>query len=478
MPHMRDYLLIYINGQAHEISGEEAWLTLSQYLRQRLRLTGTKIVCEEGDCGSCSVLLADLLADHPVYTPVDSCICFLFQLDGHHVVTVEGLSHSPELSTVQQSMIDCHGSQCGFCTPGFVMAMTGVMERATCGSTRVAAPDWRTELSGNLCRCTGYQPILNACEQLKTADYVRLDERYPIAAMQASYAPLEADIVAIAYGKKKCFLPVTIAECLELKSLHPEARLVAGATDIGVQSNKRHSTPDVVIGLRRIAELQSIEVHPDHLQLGAGVTWSQMLPILEASLPSFAEVIKVFGSPQIRNMGTIGGNLANASPIADSLPLLHVMECELKLASVSGTRWLNINKFYKGYKQYDLNSDEIIASAKLPRLTTEDRLRLYKVSRRRDMDISTFTAAIRMRVQAGIIEQASIAFGAVGPIVLRLPKTEAYLKDKAFTKETMQAAGDVAVQEITPISDVRGSADYRYQLSKNVLMKFYYEESR
>ncbi len=485
---MRDYLQLYINGESYEISGNDAWLTLSQYLRNHLRMTGTKIVCEEGDCGSCSVLICDLKESQPTYKPIDSCIAFLFQLDGFHIVTVEGLAYSKELTVVQQAMIDCHGSQCGFCTPGFVMAMTGVMEKRhntssllssnSSAANCAASCDWRTELSGNLCRCTGYQSILDACEQIDSAEYQKLEMRYPIQAIQAMYAPYEDDSVEIEFGSQKLFIPTSIEEALQFKHAYPNARWIAGATDVGVQSNKRSTKPEWVVSLRRIAELQSIEVGNDSIIFGAAVSWSQMLPVLETHMPRYADIITIFGSPQIRNMGTIGGNIANASPIADSLPLLYVMDCELELVSSTGSRWVNINQFYSGYKQFDLKPSELIARVRIPKLTAAESMRLYKVSRRRDMDISTFTAAIRLAIESDVIKSASIAFGAVGPTVLRLPRTESFLIDKPFSLETMQEAGEIVLDEITPISDVRGSADYRYQLAKNALMKFYYEETQ
>ncbi|MBX3422737.1 MAG: FAD binding domain-containing protein [Pirellulaceae bacterium] len=477
---MRDYLLFYINGQAHQVSGQEAWLTLSRYLRQRLRLTGTKVVCEEGDCGSCSVLVADLRQAQPIYYPIDACIAFLFQLDGTHIVTVEGLSDPQRLTSVQQAMIDCQGSQCGFCTPGFVMAMTAVMERQ-----RVANPvardqpcDWPLELSGNLCRCTGYQPILSACQQASSSDYQALENRYAMQTLQTMYRPYQDDSVCIQHENQRLFVPRQLAECVQLKSAFPAARWIAGATDVGVQANKLHACPDVAIVLRHIEALKSIEVATDAITIGAAVSWTEILPVCQQHFPQFAEIIKIFGSPQIRNMGTIGGNLANASPIADSLPLLHVLECQLELVGCEGSRWVNINRFYKAYKQIHLGPTEMIARVMLPRFSPVDRLRLYKVSRRRDLDISTFTAAIRMHIESDVVQQASLAFGAVGPTVVRLPRTEAFLQNQPFTMQTMQAAGALVVEEISPISDVRGSADYRYQLAKNVLAKFYCEETR
>jgi xanthine dehydrogenase small subunit len=200
-----------------------------------------------------------------------------------------------------------------------------------------------------------------------------------------------------------------------------------------------------------------------------------MLPYCRSHFPAFREIVEVFGSPQIRNMGTVGGNIANASPIADSLPLYHVLECEIELASVRGRRWVNINQFYQGYKKMDLKADELITRLRMPLIGSQESLRLYKISRRRDMDISTFTAALRLTLDEGTIRSAAIAMGAVGPTVLRLRKTETFLTNQPFTIETMNMAGKLAADEITPISDVRGSADYRLQLARNIFLKFHHD---
>ncbi len=499
---MRDHLVLYINGARHVVAGRDAFLSLSDYLRRHCGLIGTKIVCSEGDCGACTVLIgrpeqpaaktglrprSDAAADPSAfsiphsafnYRPVDSCIQFMFQLDGTHIVTVEGLRPDAALNGVQQAMIDCHGSQCGFCTPGFVMSMTGLLEEKSCLDEQLL----RTGLTGNLCRCTGYTPILEAGLGCDADQHERLSELYPAAPILADLTPLASDPIELTASspdqespRQRAACPTTIAGTLQFLAANPTARIIAGATDVGVRANKTGRLPAAILDLNRVAELDFVELSDEELRCGARATWTALLAAFESAVPEFARVISVFGAPQIRHVGTIGGNIANASPIADSLPFLFVMDATLTLASATGRREVKINNFYRGYKQLDLNPGELIAEIRIPLPADDDVLRLYKVSRRRDLDISTFTAAVRLRLSDEVIEAADIAFGGVGPVVLCALRTEQLLVGKPITEETMRIAGDLAVDEIAPITDVRGAADYRRQLARNVLLKFYYQ---
>jgi xanthine dehydrogenase small subunit len=532
----RDHLVLYLNGQRREVRGGDCFLSLSDYLRYRARLVGTKIVCSEGDCGSCTVLVGRPAENRFEYLPIDSCIRFMFQLDGVHVVTVEGLKTHPDgetctfagdapaaetirrttisesdLTPVQKALVDCHGSQCGFCTPGFVMAMTGVCEHAN-GHAATEA-DWRTSLTGNLCRCTGYTSIISAAMQVDAAIMPKLNALYPPEPILRGLAELQNDVLDLRcndeLGNRRAFCPKTIDEAVSFRAANPQAKIVAGATDVGVQLNKRVIEPAVFLDLNRVVELRAIDLlasaeldqrHDKSLSggvapltpalslggerertrrqivAGARATWSDLLDLFRDEVPEFAGILSVFGSPQIRHVGTIGGNIINASPIADSLPFLFVMEAELELVGPRGRRQVNINDFYQGYKKFDLRADELLTRVIIPLPKATEILRLYKISRRRDLDISTFTAAIRIQLDGETIESASIAYGAVGPTVLRLRKTEQFLQGQPLTEETMAAAGDLAVGEITPIGDVRGSKDYRLQLARNVLLKFYHEQ--
>ncbi len=477
----RDHLQIWINGHRHEVRGDDMFLSLSDFLRDRLRLVGTKIVCSEGDCGACSVLLGRPKSNRLEYQAIDACIAFLFQLDGTHVVTVEGLSGG-QLTPVQQAMVDCHGSQCGFCTPGFVVAMHGHCEQMSSGErTNRDEPNWRQALTGNLCRCTGYSPILEAAERAQAAGCPSVAERYPPAPLLAEIANSATDELEMASGRRKVYGPTVRSDAVKFLVENPGATIVAGATDLGVQMNKRHIAPTDFLLLNRLLEFRKVEVNDQGeegrvLMAGAMATWADLETVLCKELPQFSEILSRFGSPQIRHMGTLGGNIINASPIADSLPVLHVLEAHLGIEGPEGSRRVNINDFYQDYKQFDLAPGELLAQIAMPLPREDEWLRLYKITRRRDLDISTFTAAIRMRRDRDRISEARIAYGAVGPIVLRLPQTEEFLIGKTFTEETMRLAGDMAATEITPISDVRGSADYRRQLAKNVLLKFYHEE--
>ncbi len=484
---MLDHLVLWVNGRRHEVRGAEAFLSLSDFLRRAQGLTGTKIVCSEGDCGACTVLIGR--AERPgaglsepghnscrlVYRPVDACIQFMFQLEGTHVVTVEGLGGEAAPSGVQQAMIDCHGSQCGFCTPGFVVAMTGLLEE----SDELDEARLRYGLTGNLCRCTGYTPIIEAGTSLDAARHARLETLYSAQPMLAEAAQRRGQPIELRgqwnAQSYLCASPARLDEALEFLSRNPEATMVAGATDIGVRINKSLAVPATILDLNRVTELENVEVSNGELVVGARTSWTGLEHLCEKLIPEFHKIIAVFGAPQIRHVGTIGGNIANASPIADSLPFLYVMDAVLELRSAVGTRSVPITEFYQGYKKLDLRPGELIASVRVPLPAEDELLRLYKISRRRDLDIASFTAAVRMRLDGETISDAAVAFGAVGPTVIRARQTEQFLRGRLLDETTMQEAGDVAVAEIAPISDVRGAADYRYQLTRNILLKFYHE---
>jgi xanthine dehydrogenase small subunit len=491
----RSELVFFLNGQRQEVRGSDCFLSLSDFLRNRRSLTGTKIVCSEGDCGSCTVLVGRMNADGELkYLPIDSCIRLMFQMDGCHVVTIEGLGgtgsqHDAEtLTAVQRAMVECHGSQCGFCTPGFVMAMTGVQNE--CNGNPPTEEEWRHSLTGNLCRCTGYTSIIKAGMQSMndvTPRAKKIHERFPSGPIVAELKPLADDGLELRsefHGFNQLALcPRTIDDALAYRQKYPNAKIVAGATDVGVQMNKCLIRPEVFLDLNRVTELGAVAVEERGagsegraIVTGARASWTSLLKLCREEAPQFASILEVFGSPQIRHVGTIGGNIINASPIADSLPFLFVVEAELELASTAGRRSVNINQFYSGYKQFDLRADELLTGVRIPLPSDDELLRLFKVSRRKDLDISTFTGAIRLKLDGETIADASVAFGAVDPTVIRLRKTETFLRGEAFSEETMQTAGEIAVDEITPISDVRGSKDYRYQLAKNVFLKFYLEQ--
>lgn len=468
---MGDRLLFYVNDRRYEIGGAAAFASLAEFLRQELLLTGTKIVCAEGDCGACTVLVGRVAENGLRYETVDSCIQFLYQLDGKHVVTVEGLSGPGELHPIQRAMIEHHGSQCGFCTPGFVMALAGMVEE----KTPALAEAQRTALTGNLCRCTGYLPILEAAATLDGPRLPTLAQRYRSEPIAAELRQKAGDSMRIESGGRTFYAPRTLQEALDFKAGHPDAVIVSGATELGVLRNKKTLDPKVLMSLAHVPGLGEIASSDHTVRIGANVTWRQIEAWAKEAVPEFYQIVLRFGSPQIRNVSTLVGNVAHGSPIADSLPFLSVMDAELELVSSRGSRRVKVNAFYKGYKVKDLAGDEIIAGVHLPLPAPDELLKLYKISRRNDLDIATFGAAIRVRRAGDIITRAYVAYSGVAPAVVRLPGTEAYLQGKLFAEQTFAEAGRRARSEIQPITDVRGSRDFRLLLAENILSKFYYD---
>lgn len=476
---MRDHLVFYVNGKEQHVAGSQAFMPLSSYLRYVKQATGTKVVCEEGDCGACTVLLGRLDDGQISYKPVNSCIQFLYQLDCSHIVTVEGLKVDGRLNAVQESMVDCHGAQCGYCTPGFIVAMQAIFDKScegpkSCGDM-VSEQCVKDALTGNLCRCTGYESIIKAGMEVAANETVSLHKLYPSEAMIETFKKESKTAILIESEGRKFFNPVNVSSAVEFKSKNAGTVIVSGGTDVCVNCNKRGYDPQSIMSLSNIEEMQEIKEVDGVLHVGGKVTLTRLEEYVKDLIPELYKMLWVFGSPQIKNAGTLAGNIANASPIADTPPFLFVTNAEVGLTGTKGTRFVNINNFYKGYKTLDMSADELISEIRIPLPKKEEVLKLYKVSKRKNLDISTFTAAMLMRKSGNKIESINIAYGGVAAVILRLPKTEAFLKGKEISEDTFKAAGELAKSEITPISDVRGSSDFRYQLSENILLKFFHD---
>jgi xanthine dehydrogenase small subunit len=394
---MRDSILVHINGIPYRAGAEQAFETLARFLRYDERLTGTKIVCEEGDCGACTVLVGRRENGGLRYRPVNSCILFLFQLDCTSIVTVEGLTKGGALTPLQDAMVRCHGAQCGYCTPGFVMAMAGLYE---CNEHPTAS-DVKGALTGNLCRCTGYESIINA--GLEVEGQPKIEQLYPSAPMLEAIREAEGEPVRI----ESFFKPTTLEDAIAFKN---EKTVIAqGGTDFGVWCTKRNFVAETILSLDGIEGLGDITVADGMLAVGGRVTLAQFESVVRDLVPALGPIMDRFGSPQIKNAGTLAGNIANASPIADSLPFLFVSNAKLELQGKSGTRTVAIADFYLGYKKLDLRPDEIITRILIPLPDDGETLRLYKVSKRSHLDISTFTAAMLMRRTDGRIDSSTAA---------------------------------------------------------------------
>src|SRR5436853_2454199 len=344
---MRDHIVLLINGREHAIRGRGVFSTLSNYLRYDFGATGTKIVCEEGDCGACSVLIRR--GDE--FVPINSCILSMFQLDGASIVTVEGL----KLNAVQQAMIECHGAQCGYCTPGFIVAMTGLFETRA----QVDEACAREGLVGNLCRCTGYEPIIKAACAVDGTSMQRMRELYP-------QTIADVDEVLIEQDGRTFFAPASLDEALSFKRKFKPCTIVQGATDVGVWINKRSYAAATMMSLAKLRELDDLREEDGAIIAGANVTLTQFENFTCDRIPELHRILNIFGSPQIKNAGTLVGNIANGSPIGDTLPYLFVSGATLELASVDGTRTVAVSDFYRGYKQFDLQPHEIITRVRVP----------------------------------------------------------------------------------------------------------------
>jgi xanthine dehydrogenase small subunit len=468
---MRDHIILYVNGQRRELRGAAAFQSLSEYLRNDLRLTGTKVVCSEGDCGSCTVLLGRTRNGSVEYRSVCSCIQFVFQADGCHVVTVEGLGSNGDLDPVQEALVQHQGTQCGFCTPGIVMSIHALLE----SDPVLSEHRLRRGLVGNLCRCTGYDPIVRAGLHVDSKRTLRMNDLFNSPAMLEELALCCDQPVCLESAGKIFFKPAKIVDAASFKSAHPDCVIVSGGTDLGVQANKGVRTIQTVLSTAALAELRELYIGDNEILAGANVSIAALENAATEALPEYAALLTRFGSPQIKNAATLGGNIANASPIGDTMPALFVLNAEVELSGVKGSRRVNINDFYSGYKKTVASADELISCVSIPRLGSGEILKLLKVSKRQDLDISTFGAAIWLKVSGQCIQDVRIAYGGVAPIILRLRKTEAHLKGSSISAGTFDSACEVALSEISPISDVRGSAEYRNMLAANILRKLYYE---
>lgn len=475
---MENAVTLFLNGRKVELEPPRAFLTLSTLLREERGLTGTKVVCAEGDCGACTVLLGRFHQGTMRYRAVNSCILFAFQCHGAHVVTVEGVTPKEGLNPVQQAMVDHHGSQCGYCTPGFVMALMGMLEKRLEkeDTSPFTEEELRRGLSGNLCRCTGYGGILDAARAIDPKRYEPLENRYPPAGMEPKLKALSGKSVCLSGQAGAAFdgvmLPKNLDEALQWKAKHPDAQCLQGATDLGVRHNKGLPLCREILYLGDLEELKTLEEQEGFWKIGAACSWTESVAFLRDCLPVFSEMLDRFGSPLIRNAGTIGGNIMNASPIADSLPALLVLETELVAASKTGERRLPLTDFYMDYKKTRLAPDEILKTIWIPAPPENGWLDLEKVSRRRDLDIATFTAAWLLQLEGDTIHEARLALGGVAPTARRLPRTEAFLQGKICNPETLEQAGKIALEEVAPISDVRGEKSFREDLTRTIWEKF------
>ena len=465
-----------VNQALHSEHALDPNMTVLQYLREHLGKPGTKEGCASGDCGACTVVVGELVADESGtdsirYRSLNSCLTFVSSLHGKQLISVEGLKHQGELHSVQQAMADCHGSQCGFCTPGFVMSLFALQKNSQGPDLHQA----QEALAGNLCRCTGYRPILDAAAQScarPCRDQFDAQQTQTIARLKA-IAPQQTG--ELNSGDKRCLVPLTVADLAELYSSHPEARLLAGGTDLALEVTQFHRTLPVMIYVGHVAELKRIDKTTTHLEIGAATPLTDCYGALNDEYPDFGELLHRFASLQIRNQGTLGGNIGNASPIGDSPPLLIALDAQIVLRQGQRQRTLALEDYFIDYRITARQDSEFIEKIIVPRASNDWTFRAYKVSKRLDDDISAVCAAFNLSLEDGVVSGVRIAFGGMAAIPKRARACEAALRGKPWNQASVERACQALAEDFSPLSDFRASREYRLLTAQNLLRKYFIE---
>ncbi|MEJ5018505.1 xanthine dehydrogenase small subunit [Ochrobactrum vermis] len=472
---VRHTIRFLLNGEKIELDRVSPTETLLDYLRLSAKLRGTKEGCGEGDCGACTVLVGKISDGKLVYESVNACIRFMGSLDGCHVVTIEHLRGADgDLHPVQKAMIEFHGSQCGFCTPGFVMSLYALWMR----EPKPADAQIEKALQGNLCRCTGYEAIMRAARII--SDYGTVMED-PLAAERAHVleqmtAMRDGVRVEVGEGKDRLIVPGDLDDFATLLAAEPKATIVAGSTDVGLWVTKmmRDISPAVFIG--HLEELRSIREENGIVTIGAGVTYTEAFGFLARRVPQLGSLINRIGGEQVRNMGTIGGNIANGSPIGDTPPPLIALNAKLTLRKGAERRTIPLEEFFIAYGKQDRQPGEFVEAVHVPVPREGSHFAIYKVSKRFEEDITATLGAFHLTLDAaGNVETVRIAYGGMAATPKRASTVEALLTGKPWTEATVEAALEAYSQDYTPLSDMRATADYRLLAARNLLRRFFAE---
>ncbi|RZI77471.1 MAG: xanthine dehydrogenase small subunit [Variovorax sp.] len=485
-------------GRVVDVTGVHPTRTVLDWLREDARCTGTKEGCNEGDCGACTVVIGELAA--PAATgavgglqlqTVNACIQFLPTLHGKALFTVEDLKRQcgktvdtqrhdkhpvTQLHPVQQAMVECHGSQCGFCTPGFVMSLWSSYEHHQADGTQPTRQQLADELSGNLCRCTGYRPILDAGQRMFDLPAVRLDTQPVVQALTALRREGTFEYSA-ATGERldRFHAPTTLAEFAALRMAKPGAQILAGSTDVGLWVNKQFRDLGDILYVGDIAELKAVSEHEGELYIGAGASLEAAWSALSARFEGLTDVWLRFASPPIRNAGTMGGNVANGSPIGDSPPVLMALDAQIELRQGERVRRMPLTDFYVDYMKNKLEPGEFVQGVAVPLAMASRRVRAYKISKRFDCDISALCAGFSLALEGDTVKEVRLAFGGMAAVVKRAAQAEAALVGRPWTQASVNAAKLALAQDFKPLSDMRASAAYRLQVAQNLIQRLWLE---
>ena len=490
---MPESIRFLLGNELQELSGFDPQMTVLDWLRNRVRRTGTKEGCAEGDCGACTVAVGEVVDGAMRYRAFNSCIQLLPTLDGKQLVTVEDLAvqdaSGESLHPVQQAMVDQHGSQCGFCTPGFVMSLFTLFHQPAARATNEQATNGQAldrqrideALAGNLCRCTGYAPIVRAVVQaMEAAPVDQFSNRQEELVVKLQSLQRDS-MLQLEFQGRRFFAPRTLTEVWELLRLFPGAQLVAGATDVGLWMTKQLRVFDTVISLCQVSELQRIERDEaaGTISIGAAVTYTDAMGTLLDVFPEMSRMLSRLGAAQVRNAGTIGGNIANGSPVGDMPPALIALGARLVLGSKAGRRELPLEDFFIEYGKQDLQPGECVEAVLLPLPVAGQHFAVYKLSKRFGQDVSAVCAGFCIRLQDGKVVEARICFGGMAGTPLRARSTEQVLLGQPWNDETlpqiMTRARAALAEDYSPLSDWRASREYRLLAAQNLLQRFFFE---
>ncbi|MBL8770700.1 MAG: xanthine dehydrogenase small subunit [Phenylobacterium sp.] len=453
-----------LDGAVHELPADtDPTLTVLNLLRYHLRRTGTKEGCAEGDCGACTVVLGELEDGRVRFRAVNACILFAPMLDGRALFTVESLGREGSLHPVQQAMVDSHASQCGFCTPGFVMSLYALQREGAPADT----PSLKDALAGNLCRCTGYGPILAAGQAMG-----RTPEP-DIADALAAIRPAES--LALEHGARRFYAPRSADELAAVLEANPDATVLAGGTDVGLWVTKQRRVLPTVVSLNECADLKRIEDLGDAVRIGAAARYADAHAALASLHPAFDGLLRRLGGLQVRNLGTVCGNIANGSPIGDMPPALIAAGATLVLRRGSARRELPLEAYFLDYGRQDRRPGEFVEAVTVPKPPPGRVVHIAKLSKRFDQDISAVCLGLSVGLQAGQVTDARIAFGGMAATPKRAPRAEAALAGRAWTAATVETAAEVLADDFTPITDMRASAGYRLEAARNLLRRAFVE---
>lgn len=461
-----------LNGELIETVVSDPTRTVLQFLREDLRKTGTKEGCAEGDCGACTVVVAELdrSGDGVELKTINSCIQFLPTIDGKELITVEGLrGKDGGLHPVQQAMVEQHGSQCGFCTPGFVMSLYALY-RENDKPTRREIDD---ALAGNLCRCTGYRPIIAAAECM----HERADEWNAAQHVGQLAAVAREGDLALEHKGRRYFAPASLQSFARLYLQYPDATILAGGTDVGLWVTKQHRELETIIYTGRVSEMLDLQTGATHLEIGGAVTLTHAIPAIVKACPGLDELFRRFASPPIRNAGTLGGNIANGSPIGDSMPALMVLGASLVLRKGEDEREVALDDFYHDYQVNEMQPGEFVARIRVPLPEKGVIVSSQKWSKRFDQDISAVCSAYRLQLAGDKVSEFRMACGGLAATIRRAERCEAVVNGAAWNDVTIDRACEALAEDFSPISDARAAADIRLVAAQNLLRRFYLETS-